>query len=247
MYQQNVYLYSKLRCNIGMYLTQPLALTREKWECTSHLKVRGEDSRIRKQIRARKKKKLCYSSCRAYAVYTNGLLAGCSLCSTPFPQWECFLPAAEPGCANSGDIQVWGPEPLPSSQVGGASTIWGWQQDEPLEEKKEHLYNPWGYVLGAGCNCFPHFLRLVKLIHYQRQAVMPWAWQWACFLWAFWHFLLCNSKQKPIKPVIKWCIRREKAFWGHRHSLTWLKVSCLRCLPKLWQTLFLLGQSDCCI
>lgn len=66
----------------------------------------------------------------------------------------------------------------------------------PGRKKKEHLYNPRGYVLGAGCNCFPHFLRFVKLIHYQRRAVMPRAWQWACFLWAFWHFLPCNSKQK---------------------------------------------------
>lgn len=173
-----------------------------------------------------------------------------ALCSTPFPQWERFLPAAEPGCANSGDIQVSG-RTLPSSQVGGASTMWGWQQDEPPEEekkkKKEHLYNPRGYVLGARCNCFPHFLRLVKLIHYQRQTVMPWAWQWACFLWVFWHLLPCNSKQKAIKLVINWCIQREKAFWGCRHSLTWLKVSCLRCLPRLWHALFLLGQKDLCI
>lgn len=94
---------------------------------------------------------------------------------------------------------------------------------KPLCGKKS-ISNPRGYMLGAGCNCFPHFLWLVKLIHYQRQTVMPRAWQWACFLWVFWHFFPCNSQQKAIKQVINLCIRKEKAFWGFRHSLTWLKV-----------------------
>lgn len=122
-----------------------------------------------------------------------------ALCSTLFPQWECFLPAAEPGCANSGDIQVSRPEPCQALPGGrGRHNMRLTAKRTPGREKKikEHLYNLRGYVLGAGCNCFPHFLGLVKLIHYQRRAVMPRAWQWAGFYWAFWHFLPCNSKQK---------------------------------------------------
>lgn len=89
-----------------------------------------------------------------------------ALCSTLFPQWECFLLAAEPGCANSGDIQVSGPEPRQAPRWEGPAQYGADNEMSPWK-KTEHLYNPRGYVLGAGCNCFPHFLRLVKLIHYQ--------------------------------------------------------------------------------
>lgn len=170
-----------------------------------------------------------------------------ALCSTPLSPVERFLPAAEPGCANSGDIQVSRPEPHQAPRWEGPAQYEGDSEVNPWKNKTEHLYSPRGYVLGAGCNCFPHFLRLVKLIHYQRQAGMPRAWQWACFLFAFWHFLPCNSKQKAIKLVINWCIWREKAFWGRRHSQTWLKVSCLRCLPGPRHNLFLLGHRRRCI
>lgn len=101
------FLYSNLRCNIGMYLTQLLALTQEKNEnalvtYSSEVKTTGPG------------REKTLSSAIHLAVLMQCILMGflqVALCSTSFPQWECFLPAAEPGCANSGDIQVSGPEP----------------------------------------------------------------------------------------------------------------------------------------
>lgn len=96
-----------------------------------------------------------------------------AFCPTPFPQWECFLPAAERSCANSGDIQVFGARALPTPMWEGPAQYEADNEMNSWKKKQKHLYNPRGYVLGAGCNCFPHFLRPVKLIHYQRKAVMP--------------------------------------------------------------------------
>lgn len=144
----------------------------------------------------KKKKKssqLRYSSCRMQGILMGFLQV--ALCSIRVPLWECLLPAAEPGCANSGDIQVSGPGFCQALRWEGQYGNYS-KMNFSKKKNKKCLYNPRGYVLGAGCNCFPHFLRLAKLIHCQQQAVMPWACQWACFLWAFWIFLPCNSKQK---------------------------------------------------
>ncbi len=198
------------------------------------MKTTGPGSRSERE----KNSQLSYSSCRAYAVYTNGLFPNGSASSLQQSQAVLILETSRSRGPSLAKL------PCGRGQHNMRLTT-RWTPEK--KKKKDHLYNPRGYVLGAGCNCFPHFLRLVKLIHYQRQAGMPRAWQWACFLWAFWHFLPCNSKRKAIKLVINWCIWREKAFWGRRHSLTWLKVSCLTCLPGLWHTSFLLGQRGRCI
>ena len=181
------------------------------------------------------------SPCHAYAVYTNG-------------HWA-LLPNGNPSSQQQSqavlNLEISRSLDLRLALLPcGRSTIWGWQHDEPLfkgKKKRQHVYNPRGYLLGAKDNCFPHFLKLVKLIHYQRQNVMPRAWQWVSLLWVFWHFLPCNSKQKAIKLVISLCIWMENAPRGCIHPLTWLKVSCLRCLPSFWPALFLLEQRDHCV
>lgn len=195
------------RCNVALHSKQLLAPTREKNVNAKVTEVQRWTQRAQEADQSGKKP---LSSAIHLARLVQGILMGFLQVPphyTWFPQWECFLPTAEQGCANFGDIQVSGPWLLPSSDVGGAGTIWGRHHNQLLEEKKKkRLYSPRGYMLGAGCNCFPHFLGLVKLIHYQRQAGVPKACQWACFLRALWHFLPCNSKQKAIKPVINWCI-----------------------------------------
>ena len=60
-----------------------------------------------------------------------------ALCSPPFPQWESFLPAAEPGCANSGDIQVSGPESCQAPRWEGPAQYEADSKMNPMEQKKE--------------------------------------------------------------------------------------------------------------
>lgn len=73
-----------------------------------------------------------------------------ALCSTPFPQWEHFLPATELGCANSGDIQVSGPEPCQDPRWEGPAQYTVNCEMNSLKE----VYHTNGCVLGVECNCF---------------------------------------------------------------------------------------------
>lgn len=122
--------------NIATLVSDTGGDTQEKWECTSHLKFRGDDNKVRKQIIGEKK----LGSAIHLAVLMHCILMGflqVALCSTPFPQWEHFLPATELGCANSGDIQVSGPEPYQDPRWEGPAQYKADSEMNSLKEKKK--------------------------------------------------------------------------------------------------------------
>lgn len=142
------------------------------------------------------KKPLSSTSCQACAGFTNGLPTRLLYTPPDFPN----------GSASSQQSKaVLILETRSSSQGPDSCQALVWEGPGQCgtniatnfrngNERKASVQPPGGFTLEAGCNCFAHFLRLVKLIHYQQQAAVPGACQWAHFLWALWHFSTWHSK-----------------------------------------------------